>query len=404
MNSENSWRSREEAARPVIAIDASRNKSGGAVAHIVGILTRCDPRDFGISHVHLWAHRSLRSQIPEYAWLTKHEDSSLDGPISSQLLWQLNKLPLQFERLGCHLLFKSDAGSICRVANSVTLAQDMLAFEPSEMGRYGISRERLRLEVLKRVQARSLSSAVVSIYPTEYARRTITTAIGAHNHSMVIHHGIDEQFWAAGERRKPWPANGPIQCLYVSNTAPYKHQWCVVEAVALARARGLEIELTLVGGGQGPAQRRLEGAIQRFDPDGRFVHQLPFVPHGKIPDHLAAADLFVFASSCESISITLLEAMAAGLPICASDRGPLPEVLADGGVYFDPENPPSIATAIQTLAKDPVLRDIKAARARDRSKAFTWENAAKKTWRVLANAARSIQLHDDALITDDPTT
>ena len=80
---------------------------------------------------------------------------------------------------------------------------------------------------------------------------------------------------------------------------------------------------------------------------------LGFVPHDDLPSLLAGADLFVFASSCENMPNTLVEAMAIGLPIACSDRGPMPEVLRDGGVYFDPENPESIAAAIETLIRDP---------------------------------------------------
>ena len=47
----------------------------------------------------------------------------------------------------------------------------------------------------------------------------------------------------------------------------------------------------------------------------------------------------IFASSCESSSCVLIENMASGLPIACSNRGPMPEVLKDGGVYFDPEKP-----------------------------------------------------------------
>ena len=53
---------------------------------------------------------------------------------------------------------------------------------------------------------------------------------------------------------------------------------------------------------------------------------------------LKRAHLFVFASSCENMPNTLVEAMASGLPIACSDRGPMPEILRDGGTYFDPEN------------------------------------------------------------------
>ena len=76
-----------------------------------------------------------------------------------------------------------------------------------------------------------------------------------------------------------------------------------------------------------------------------FVSQKEFVANGNIPDYLARSDLFIFASSCENLPITMLEAMASGIPICCSNRGPMPEVLGREGCYFDPEVPASIALA-----------------------------------------------------------
>ena len=122
------------------------------------------------------------------------------------------------------------------------------------------------------------------------------------------------------------------------------------------RSRGFDLELVLAGGGRGRAARLLEKEIADDDPAGHFVKCLGFVPHDDLPSLLAGADLFVFASSCENMPNTLVEAMAVGLPIACSNRGPMPEVLRDGGVYFDPENPESIATAIETLIRDPELR------------------------------------------------
>ncbi len=110
---------------------------------------------------------------------------------------------------------------------------------------------------------------------------------------------------------------------------------------------------------------------------------LGFVPHDDLPSLLADADLFVFASSCENMPNTLVEAMAIGLPIACSDRGPMPEVLRDGGVYFDPENAESIATAIETLIRDPGLRMSVAKRAKGLSGQYSWARCAAETWSFL---------------------
>ena len=50
------------------------------------------------------------------------------------------------------------------------------------------------------------------------------------------------------------------------------------------------------------------------------------------------SDIFVFASNSETFGITLLEAMSQAVPIVCSNQSSLPEVLQDGGLYFDPSN------------------------------------------------------------------
>lgn len=89
--------------------------------------------------------------------------------------------------------------------------------------------------------------------------------------------------------------------------------------------------------------------------------------------------------------ITLLEAMAAGLPIACSDRGPMPEILEDGGVYFDPELPDSIAAAVEQLITDPALRERVAQRAKQLSEQYSWSRCAEETWKFIAETYRSVR-------------
>jgi glycosyltransferase involved in cell wall biosynthesis len=163
----------------------------------------------------------------------------------------------------------------------------------------------------------------------------------------------------------------------------YKHQWNVVRAIGVLRERGIDVSLVLAGGGSGRAQRLLDRAIAETDPRGEFVRTLGFVEHEKLPALLASADLFIFASSCENMPNTLVEAMAAGLPIACSDRGPMPEILQDGGVYFDPENVSSIADSVARIIVDAELRTRLAMRARGLADQYSWEICARQTWALL---------------------
>jgi glycosyltransferase involved in cell wall biosynthesis len=268
----------------------------------------------------------------------------------------------------------------------------MLSYEPGEMQRFGWSRSRLRLELLRLLQNRSLRHAAGAIFLSGHAAEMIQRACGRLPRVTFIPHGVGEEF-----RHQPrtaiWPVDGarPVRCVYVSRAALYKHQWMVVRAIAALRDRGNAVTLTLIGGGCGRAQQRLDAEIDAVDPERSFVDQRPFVPHGDLPAHLADADVFVFASSCENLPNTLIEAMAVGLPIACSDRGPMPEVLQDGGVYFDPEDPTTIAEAVARLLADAELRQRLAARARELAAAYSWRRCSDETWAFLVSTYRHCQ-------------
>jgi glycosyltransferase involved in cell wall biosynthesis len=169
----------------------------------------------------------------------------------------------------------------------------------------------------------------------------------------------------------------------VSQADLYKHQWKVVRAIAALRSKGYDITLQLVGGGRGRPEALLQSELARSDPAGDYVSRAGFVPQSELPLFFDRSDIFIFASSCENMPNTLIEGMASGLPIASSDRGPMPEVLGDSGVYFDPEDSESIASAIERLVCDGSLRESISAKAIKRAEEFSWERCADETWAFL---------------------
>jgi glycosyltransferase involved in cell wall biosynthesis len=368
-----------------LGINAARARSGGAKTHLIGILSASRPLSHGIKEVHVWSYPELLAALPDEPWLIKHLSPAASGPMICQIYWERFELPRALMATGCNLLFNVDAGSVCRFRPAVTMSRDMLSYEPGEIHRYGFSKARIRLFSLRYVQNSALRFADGVIFLTEYAARVIQQSSGQLRQVCLIPHGVSRGFQEI-IRISPWPINGerPVKLLYVSNTDWYKHQWMVVRAVELLRMRKIDVTLTLVGGGTGPAQQRLTEQIAVSDPRGEFVTQLDFVPQADLPAHLAEADIFVFASSCENLPNTLVEAMAAGLPIACARRGPMPEVLEDGGEYFDPEIPESIADAIQKLVEDPDLRRRVSLRAKGLASRYSWERCGMETWSFLA--------------------
>lgn len=371
----------------VIGINAVRARSGGAHAHIVGLLQAVNPTKFGIDEVHVWGNSDLLAKIPRLSWVHRHCPDCSQGSILRQLAWEKIKLPRILTALRVSLLFNVDAGSLCPFKPAVTASRDMLSYEPGEMSRFGFSSQRIRLLILKYVQNRALQNADGVIFLTKYAGKVIQESCGPLPNVAYIPHGVRDEFKKV--RLRPFPnKQRQIRILYVSNVAPYKHQWNVVEGVARLREGGFALKLFLVGGGGGVAMAKLEQSLSRWDPKGECVELHPFVDHQKIPAHLAWADLFVFASSCENMPNTLLEAMAAGLPIACSNRGPMPEILKNGGIYFDPENPNTISAALETLIRDTSQRQTLAAQAKKLASEHSWERCAENTFAFLAQTLK----------------
>jgi glycosyltransferase involved in cell wall biosynthesis len=372
----------------IVAIDASRNRSGGAKGHLMGILNAADPRIHGIAAVHVWSYDELLSSLPDRPWLTKHAAPELKKSLLRQLWWQYRKLPQAIRRNGCNVLLSTHASTTCRFTPAIVMSRDMLCFEGNEMRRYGIfSFARMRLFVLKYAQVSSLRRATAVLFLTHYAADVIQGFTGKLKYLRVIPHGVGENFRkpVASEPLDKSPRH--VRCLYVSNTDMYKHQWHVVRAIAILRKAGHSVSLKLVGGGLGPAKALLDKAIDEEDPSGEFVEVLDAVRHSEIPLELEKSDIFIFASSCENMPNTLVEAMAGGLPIACSNRGPMPEILQGAGTYFNPEDPTSISRAVEALILDGSFRRTLAQKGKEISDQYSWERCAHETWNFLVQVA-----------------
>jgi len=374
-----------------VAIDATRSRSGGAVTHLVGLLTAVNPEDFGISEVHLWSYRELLAKIPNYPWLIKHSPFVLTKSLLRQLFWQKYKFPFEIKKNNCDILLSTHAGTVCSFKPAIVMSREMLCFEPGELYRYPLcSVARLRLIILRIIQIKSLNSAYASIFLTEYARQVINKyLIVPRANQSIIPHGVSDSFQKIKKNILASDNNDQVlKCVYVSNADYYKHQWNVIKAIKTLRDLGYLVELELVGGGTGPAVKKILNAQRLYDPNLIFTKILKSVSHDEISKYLSNADIFIFASSCENLPNTLLEAMAVGLPIACSDRGPMPEILQDRGLYFDPEEPSTITTALQKLVNNKELRRKLSTSAYKEGSVYTWSRCATKTWNFVSKISK----------------
>lgn len=379
----------------ILGIDASNIRIGGGLTHLSRLLHAADPLKSGVERVVVWANRRTIEQLPSgYQWLERAHEPLLDRSLPFRLFWRHVKLDRLARSAACDLLYVPGGSYRGRFTPVVTMSRNMLPFEPAERQRYGVASWMFfRLLLLERVQLASFHRANGTIFLSEYARATINGRGGSfHGLSVVIPHGVDDRFFLRPRPQRPLSACSPahpFKLLYVSIIDVYKHQWAVAEAVSKLRGRGVPVVLELIGPAYRPALARLEMARQRLDPDGNFICYRGAIPYDRLPSAYHNADAFVFASTCENLPNILLEAMASGLPIACSNRGPMPEILGDAGMYFDPENVDSVAEALGHLLEDVALREACARAAYARAQQYSWERCARETFEFLAQTAET---------------
>ncbi|HMA27245.1 MAG: glycosyltransferase family 4 protein [Solirubrobacterales bacterium] len=164
--------------------------------------------------------------------------------------------------------------------------------------------------------------------------------------------------------------------LSVSTKRAHKNLMRLLEAHALIPSG--ERPLLVLPGYPTPHEdelRRRAGALGIED-DVLF---LGWLPPEELEGLYAAAALFVFTSLYEGFGMTVLEAMARGVPVACGAASAVPEVAGDAALLFDPESPEQIAEAMRSLLRDGALRDRLAEAGRARAEQFSWERTARET-------------------------
>lgn len=147
------------------------------------------------------------------------------------------------------------------------------------------------------------------------------------------------------------PGAQPV-AVSVARLSPEKDFPTLLQAMKLAHAQVPELKLRLVG--DGPERGKLESLTRDLGLTGCVQF---FGDCRDVPEQLAQSAMFVSSSLTEGISLTLLEAMAVGLPVIATSVGGNPEIVVHGetGQLVPPRNPEKLAEALVTLSRRPDL-------------------------------------------------
>ena len=170
----------------------------------------------------------------------------------------------------------------------------------------------------------------------------------------------------------------PARVLWVSHYADHKNLATLLRAAEILKQQNdisFELHLTLDPWRQdGQHTRMPEDELALLRGLGETVRPIGVLDYDATWHAYADADIFVFPSLCESFGHPLVEAMAAGLPIVASDIAVHREICGDAGVYFPVLNARALAAQLGELIRNPARRQEQAARGSRRVEQFLWED------------------------------
>jgi len=375
--------------RLTVGIDAANLRRGGGVTHLVELLRAARPVDQGIERVVIWAGGPTLDAVDDRPWLDKQRQTELDKGLFHRSLWQRYRLSQVARDAGCDVLFVPGGNFAGNFHPVVTMSRNMLPFEWHELKRYGWSIFTLKLLLLRLTQSRSYKKAEGLIFLTDYASHGVQKVTGKlPGETCTIPHGLNPRFIQGPKMQRPiedYDFSKPYRVLYVSIIDQYKHQWVVIEAVAALRQLGIPVVLDLVGPSFPSALKRLNDTLNRLDPNNDWAFYHGAIQFDKLHYKYSQADLGLFASSCENMPNILLETMASGLPIACSNRGPMPEVLGAGGLYFDPEQAEQIARVLRQLIESPQLRADLSQVSYRQAQQYSWRRCADETFEFLVS-------------------
>jgi phosphatidylinositol alpha-mannosyltransferase len=208
----------------------------------------------------------------------------------------------------------------------------------------------------------------------------------------VVPNGVDLDRFGAHVKPLPELRDGKINILFLGRLEQRKGLGVLLRAYAQVKERIPELRLVIVGPAQDRARRRYESFVEAQNI--RDVIFAGFVSDEDKPRYFASADIYCAPNTGkESFGIVLLEAMATGLPVVASDIPGFAQVISSGreGILVRRDDPLSLASALSLLAGDPQLRVRLGRDGLRRAQAFSWDRVVDQLVVAYEDAVRRYQ-------------
>jgi len=387
---------------PKVLWNAVSAKSGGASTYVTNLAASLADDDT-LEHVFLVPSHLLpkadRCTIP----LMRATDVGYRSP-ALRFLWDQTVLRVIAVRERADLLVStSDFGMFAPPCFQILLVRNPTFFSEHYVNRIlprKSLRPRLDFAIRKRLVCMSARRADLVVTATQAMMADLRRHVELSDSATLINpFGVPlDRFPCLPERSVHAQQGRPLTLLYVSEYADYKNITLLLETIrVLARSGDPGIRLVTTAD---PAQFRKVELVSRQCDRELAAHSLvaPYVrftgsvPYERIQKLYQEADIFVFPSLAESFGHPLVEAMATGLPVLASELAVHREICGDAAMYFDPFDSQSLAKLLLQIRADSEMRSRLSGAGRRRAvERFAWGGHVER-FRHLIHAA----LRDEA--------
>lgn len=224
------------------------------------------------------------------------------------------------------------------------------------------------------VPSQATLADLVKFYPSAKGKTT------------VIAHGYDRDLFKPADGNEASPQTDPY-ILYVGRIEEKKNVRLLLDAFVLISKEKKKINLVL-GGRNGYGFEMIQDKIKSLPKEVRDrIFQPGHLPRYDMIRYLQHAAIFAFPSQYEGFGLSVLEALACGLPVVCSDNSSLPEVTGEAAVLLPPSNPLAWASAFSRILSTPELATKMRQASLKQAENFSWQIAAEKTLAEISNAA-----------------
>ena len=373
-----------------MAIDASAAASGGALRYLSGIspaLSEAGPETTFLLLTRVSQLPLLPSMPPNFEAIPIPESTRF---ASVRLLWLQLGLPSLLKRLKADVLLgSSDVSSWRAPCPLVLMVHNFNPFSPRR-GQVWSRRTLARMAIQRRIVRRCARKAEMLVFVSEWSRQEIAPLLGVPlEKSTVVYHGADHMrtLPSAPVDTCPPACDGPF-VLAVSSVLEHKNLPRLVRAFAnLAHTEAGPVLVIAGPIGSDRLHRSLVSDARDLG-IGSHVRFLGSVPARDLIGLYRKAELLVFPSLEETFGLPLVEAMASGLPVAASNISVMPEICQDAACYFDPLDIDDMTRAMHLVLTDKSLRHSLAQRGCERAAQFSWASAAHQLLGVIETASQ----------------